>query len=86
MSGTLARTERDRRNPGAEGLASRPMGCAATCGIPILKARMSPDLRMAGKLKNTGAGNLFVVFAEARIDIREFNRSGDEVMKVFLVR
>jgi adenine-specific DNA-methyltransferase len=31
--------------------------------IPILKARMNPDLHMAGELKNTGAGNLFVVSA-----------------------
>jgi adenine-specific DNA-methyltransferase len=27
-------------------------------GIPILKARMNPDLHMAGELKSTGAGNL----------------------------
>jgi hypothetical protein len=37
--------------------------------IPILKARMNPDLHMAGELKNTGAGNLFVVFGEPDIDI-----------------
>jgi len=37
--------------------------------LPILKAKMSPDLHMAGDLKNTGKGNLFVVFGEPDIDI-----------------
>ena len=32
--------------------------------MPIIKARISPDLHMAGELKNTGRGNLFVVFGE----------------------
>ena len=32
--------------------------------MPILKARMNPDLHMADDLKNTGRGNLFVVFGE----------------------
>ena len=32
--------------------------------LPILKARMNPDLHMAEDLKNTGKGNLFVVFGE----------------------
>jgi adenine-specific DNA-methyltransferase len=32
--------------------------------IKVLKARMNADLHMAGELKNTGAGNLFVVFGE----------------------
>ena len=36
--------------------------------LPILKARMNPDLHMAEELKNTGAGNLFVVFGEPDID------------------
>ena len=36
--------------------------------LPILKARMNPDLHMADELKNTGAGNLFVVFGEPDID------------------
>ncbi len=39
--------------------------------LPILKARMNPDLHMAGELKNTGKGNLFVVFGEPDIDILE---------------
>jgi adenine-specific DNA-methyltransferase len=37
--------------------------------IPILKARMNPDLHMAGELKSTGTGNLFVVFGEPDIEI-----------------
>ena len=37
--------------------------------IPVLKARMNADLHMAGELKNTGAGNLFVIFGEPDIDI-----------------
>jgi adenine-specific DNA-methyltransferase len=37
--------------------------------LPILKAKMNPDLHMAGELKNTGTGNLFVVFGEPDIDI-----------------
>lgn len=37
--------------------------------LPILKAKMNPDLHMAGELKNTGKGNLFVVFGEPDIDI-----------------
>ena len=36
--------------------------------LPILKARVNPDLHMAEELKNTGAGNLFVVFGEPDID------------------
>jgi len=39
--------------------------------LPILKAKMNPDLHMAGELKNTGKGNLFVVFGEPDIDILE---------------
>jgi adenine-specific DNA-methyltransferase len=38
--------------------------------IPVLKARMHPDMHMAGDLKNTGAGNLFVVFGEPDIRIQ----------------
>jgi adenine-specific DNA-methyltransferase len=40
-------------------------------GLIVLKARMNQDLRMADKLKATGAGNLFVVFGEPDIEIRE---------------
>lgn len=38
--------------------------------VPILKARMNADLHMADELKNTGAGNLFVIFGEPDIDIQ----------------
>ena len=37
--------------------------------LPILKAKMNPDLHMSDDLKNTGKGNLFVVFGEPDIDI-----------------
>ena len=37
--------------------------------IPVLKARMNADLHMAEDLKNTGKGNLFVVFGEPDIEI-----------------
>ena len=39
--------------------------------IPVLKARMNADLHMAGDLKNTGKGNLFVIFGEPDIDVLE---------------
>jgi adenine-specific DNA-methyltransferase len=39
--------------------------------LPILKAKMNPDLHMADELKNTGKGNLFVVFGEPDIDIED---------------
>src|SRR5206468_8949009 len=37
--------------------------------IPVLKARMNADLHMAEELKNTGKGNLFVIFGEPDIAI-----------------
>jgi adenine-specific DNA-methyltransferase len=39
--------------------------------IPVLKARMNADLHMADDLKNTGKGNLFVIFGEPDIDVTE---------------
>ena len=36
--------------------------------LPIIKARINPDLHMADDLKNTGSGNLFVVFGEPDIE------------------
>ena len=39
--------------------------------IPVLKARMNADLHMADELKNTGKGNLFVIFGEPDIEILE---------------
>lgn len=35
--------------------------------VPVLKARMNADLHMAEDLKNTGKGNLFVIFGEPDI-------------------
>jgi len=45
--------------------------------IPVLKARMNPELHMAGELKNTGGGNLFVVFGEP--DIRILKAEGGRI-------
>ncbi|MBP8125218.1 MAG: site-specific DNA-methyltransferase, partial [Caldilineaceae bacterium] len=47
--------------------------------IPVLKARMNADLHMADALKNTGAGNLFVIFGEPDIDIEPV---GDDQIRV----
>lgn len=43
--------------------------------IPVLKARMNADLHMAEDLKNTGKGNLFVIFGEPDVEIID---AGDE--------
>jgi adenine-specific DNA-methyltransferase len=45
--------------------------------IPVLKARMNADLHMAEDLKNTGKGNLFVIFGEP--DIEVLDESDDKV-------
>ena len=47
--------------------------------IQVLKARMNADLHMADDLKNTGKGNLFVVFGEPDIDLLD---DGDGMMRV----
>ena len=47
--------------------------------VPILKARMNADLHMAGDLKNTGHGNLFVIFGEPDIDIMEADKGQIQV-------
>ena len=39
--------------------------------LSVLKARMNADLHMAEDLKNTGKGNLFVVFGEPDIAVEE---------------
>ena len=39
--------------------------------VPVLKARMNADLHMADELKNTGKGNLFVIFGEPDIKVLE---------------
>ena len=46
--------------------------------VPILKARMNADLHMAGDLKNTGKGNLFVIFGEPDIDVLPVEGNGGE--------
>ena len=46
--------------------------------IPVLKARMNADLHMADDLKNTGKGNLFVIFGEPDIDILEAGEDWEE--------
>lgn len=38
--------------------------------VPVLKARMNPDLHMGKELKATGAGNLFTLFGEPDVDIQ----------------
>ncbi len=49
--------------------------------LPILKAKMNPELHMSDELKNTGAGNLFVVFGEP--DIKwNFDSDGEIVVEV----
>ncbi len=47
--------------------------------VPVLKARMNADLHMADDLKNTGKGNLFVIFGEPDIDI---HHAPDEKIQV----
>ena len=70
--GTAAREARD----GAEVQVACAFNCEARASKPgrlgrisVLKARMKADLHMAGELKNTGKGNLFVVFGEPDVDI-----------------
>lgn len=51
--------------------------------IPVLKARMNADLHMGEDLKNTGKGNLFVVFGEPDISILpETDAKGKETGKI----
>ena len=47
--------------------------------VPVLKARMNADLHMADELKNTGTGNLFVIFGEPDIEIEDV---GDDRLRV----
>lgn len=49
--------------------------------LPILKAKMNPDLHMSEELKNTGAGNLFVVFGEPDIEW-DFDGDGNIIVEV----
>ena len=49
--------------------------------LPILKARMNPDLHMSAELKNTGSGNLFIVFGEP--DVKwSFDDDGNIIVEV----
>jgi len=51
--------------------------------VPVLKAHMNADLHMADDLKNTGKGNLFVIFGEPDIDILlADNDPGQIVVKI----
>jgi adenine-specific DNA-methyltransferase len=54
---------------------------ASTLGrLTILQARMNPDLAMGDELlKKTGSGNLFMVFGEPDIDVRE---AGEGMLQV----
>jgi adenine-specific DNA-methyltransferase len=47
--------------------------------VPVLKARMNPDLHMGGDLKATATGNLFVIFGEPDIKIED---AGDGMLRV----
>ncbi len=47
--------------------------------IPVLRARMNADLHMADDLRNTGKGNLFVIFGEPDLDIMD---AGDGKIQV----
>ena len=47
--------------------------------LPILKAKINPDLHMAGELKNTGKGNLFIVFGEPDVEIEHLPGDGLQV-------
>jgi adenine-specific DNA-methyltransferase len=49
--------------------------------VPVLKARMNADLHMAEDLKNTGKGNLFIIFGEPDIDILDAE-SGQVKVKI----
>ncbi|WP_153555573.1 site-specific DNA-methyltransferase [Roseimaritima sediminicola] len=44
--------------------------------IQVLKARMNADMHMSADLKNTGKGNLFVIFGEPDITVRESKAKG----------
>ena len=46
--------------------------------IRVLKPRINADLHMADNLKNTGKGNLFVIFGEPDIDIIPVGDDGSE--------
>ncbi len=45
--------------------------------LKILKARINPDMHMSDELKNTGRGNMFVVFGEPDVEI--LDNGGPEI-------
>ncbi|WP_315780573.1 MULTISPECIES: site-specific DNA-methyltransferase [unclassified Bradyrhizobium] len=45
--------------------------------LKILKARINPDMHMSDELKNTGRGNMFVVFGEP--DVQILDEGGSEI-------
>lgn len=45
--------------------------------VPVLRARMNPDLHMAGDLAATGAGNLFVIFGEPDVQVEDAGKDAD---------
>ena len=54
--------------------------------VPILKARMNADLHMADDLKNTGKGNLFVIFGEPDIELMDAGAENDAEPRQMRVR
>jgi adenine-specific DNA-methyltransferase len=47
--------------------------------LRILKARINPDMHMSDELKNTGRGNMFIVFGEPDVEILD---DGGETIRV----
>ena len=52
--------------------------------LPILQARMNADLHMSEALKNTGKGNLFVIFGEPDIEILPEMKDGKETGQIMV--
>ena len=72
----LVEAAREAADAGFDVLVSCAFSYDAQCGelrklgrLPILQARMNADLHMATDLKNTGKGNLFVIFGEPDITV-----------------
>lgn len=82
----LVEAAREAGDAGFDVLIACAFSYDAQCGelrklgrLPVLQARMNADLHMATDLKNTGKGNLFVIFGEPDIDILE---TGDGKIQV----
>ena len=50
--------------------------------IQVLKARMNADMHMSADLKNTGKGNLFVIFGEPDITVRKSSAKGAKLDEI----